>query len=222
MFRRCFGVKKTTMPAAACTRRPRVCGDAGAVPCRPQHTGRTAACECRQPNAMIALSLLHHAPINRWGTVVRTLSSRQCPEGSRKTRATRRAQDRRAPLTVKRARTHAAPTLPRALGAGDAGSRSGLRGTRAVGRPAKVAHPLASGVPRGSSLSQPLSVTSTLKSPRTWQHGVGLRVCMRGAAGYRTGLFAPIACALHTAAARLHNGLGVWREDAGGQTPGGG
>ena len=148
------------MPAAACTRRPRVCGDAGAVPCRPQHTGRTAACECRQPNAMIALSLLHHAPINWWGTVVRTLSSRQCPEGSRKIRATRRAQDRRSPLTVKRARTHAAPTLPRALGAGDAGSRSGLRGTRAVGRPAKVAHPLASGVPRGSSLSQPLSVTS--------------------------------------------------------------
>jgi hypothetical protein len=49
------------------------------VPCRPQHTGRTAACECRQPNAMIALSLLHHAPMNWWSRVARTLSSRQCP-----------------------------------------------------------------------------------------------------------------------------------------------
>ena len=64
------------------------------------------------------------------------------PEGSGKIWATRRAQDRRSPLTVKRTRAGAPPTpQPR-----HRDPRSGLRGTRTAQRPAKVAHPLAPGV----------------------------------------------------------------------------
>jgi hypothetical protein len=62
-------------------------------------------------------------------------------EGSRKIRATRRAQDQRSPLTVKRTRARAVPTPQRAIAAGGMGSRSGLRGTGARNGPAKVFDP---------------------------------------------------------------------------------
>jgi hypothetical protein len=74
-------------------------------------------------------------------------------EGSRKIRAAKQARDRRSPLTVKRTRARAVPTPQRAPDAGGAGSRSGLRGTRKAGCPAKVAHPLVSGVPVSAAWS---------------------------------------------------------------------
>ena len=87
-------------------------------------------------------STLQHSPRARRARS-RAASAR---EGSRKIRATRRAQDRRSPLTVKRTRARAVPTPQRAIAAGGVGSRSGLRGTGARNGPAKVAHPLAADV----------------------------------------------------------------------------
>jgi hypothetical protein len=69
-------------------------------------------------------------------------------------RATRRAQDRRSPLTVKRTRARAVPTPQRAIAAGGVGSRRGLRGTGARNGPAKVAHSPVILLPHHNSYSQ--------------------------------------------------------------------
>ena len=89
-------------------------------------------------------------------------------------------QDRRSPLTVKRTRARAPPTPQRELGAGSAGLRSGAGGAGSRSGPAKVAHPLAAGVPGGplqsffhgvlvtpvSILSRPSSIPHTHTVPR--------------------------------------------------------
>jgi hypothetical protein len=76
-----------------------------------------------------------------------------------KIRATRRAQDRRSPLTVKRTRAGHRPID----GVGP-DSRSGVRGTRTAQRPAKVAHPLALGV-TGASAWTPAAVAPAPPRP---------------------------------------------------------
>ena len=82
------------------------------------------------------------------------------PEGSAKIRATRRAQDRRSPLTVKRTRAGAPPTPQRAI--------SALAHRRAPhahdAAPRKVAHPLAPGV-TGASTASPAAVAPAPPRP---------------------------------------------------------
>jgi len=69
----------------------------------------------------------------------------------------------------------------RHVGAGDAGSRSGLRSTRAVGRPAKVAHPLASSFTVGAAglPDRRLDIDSTEARMLTWQDQSTVRDLIR-------------------------------------------
>ena len=76
-------------------------------------------CGRRAPKRHVGASTLQHPLLAR-------SRSASAAEGSRKIRATRRAQERRP---------------PRALDAGGAGSRSGLRGMRTALRPAKMGGP---------------------------------------------------------------------------------
>ena len=105
-------------------------------------------------------STLQHSPRARRARS-RAASAR---EGSRKIRATRRAQDRRSPLTVKRTRARAVPTPHRPIDVVGPDSHSGLRGTGARNGPAKVAHPLALGV-TGASAWAPAAIAPAPPRP---------------------------------------------------------